>query len=71
MDISGHPPIPLVQNMGFHLGSFSTIFRVLNFRGRFEALNEVFWARQWPYSIHVHGLGPEWNMYSSYRPFQL
>jgi hypothetical protein len=43
VDIGGHPPIPLAQNMVFHLGSFfSTVFRVLNFWGRFEALNDVF-----------------------------
>jgi hypothetical protein len=43
-EISGHPPIPLAQNKDFHLGSFSTSFQVLNFQGRFEALNNVFWA---------------------------
>jgi hypothetical protein len=26
VDIGGHPPIPLAQNIVFHLGSFSTIF---------------------------------------------
>jgi hypothetical protein len=44
VEIGGHPPIPLAQNRGFHLGSFSTSFRVLNFWGRFEALNNIFWA---------------------------
>ena len=44
MDIGGHPPIPLAQKIVFHLGSFSTIFRVPNFRGHFEALNDVFWG---------------------------
>jgi hypothetical protein len=44
VEIGGHPPIPLAQNMGFHLGSFSTVFRVLNFRGHFEALNNIFLA---------------------------
>jgi hypothetical protein len=29
----------------FILASFFLAFRVLNFRGRFEALNNVFWAR--------------------------
>jgi hypothetical protein len=28
----------------FHFGCFFLAFRVLNFRGRFEALNSVFWA---------------------------
>jgi hypothetical protein len=46
VDIGGHPTIPLALITIFHLGSFSTIFRVLNFRGRFEALNNVFLARQ-------------------------
>jgi hypothetical protein len=43
-EIGGHPPIPFAQNRGFHLGNFSTSFWVLNFWGRFEALNNVFWA---------------------------
>jgi hypothetical protein len=42
MDIGGHPPIPLAQNIVFHLGSFSTVFWVPNFWGRFEALNDIF-----------------------------
>jgi hypothetical protein len=41
-EISGLPPIPLAQNMGFHLGSFSMDFWVLNFQGCFEAINDVF-----------------------------
>jgi hypothetical protein len=41
MDIDGHPPIPLVHKCFLHLGSFSTVFRVPNFWGRFEALNDV------------------------------
>jgi hypothetical protein len=40
----GHPPIPLARKTIFHLGSFSTVFRVPNFWGRFEALNDVFWG---------------------------
>ena len=44
VDISGHPPIPLTQKTVFHLGSFSTFFRVPNFWGHFEALNDVFWG---------------------------
>jgi hypothetical protein len=42
--IGGHPHFPLAQNNNFHLGRFSTVVRVLNFQGRFEALNNVFWA---------------------------
>jgi hypothetical protein len=48
VEIGGNPRIPLAQNMGFHLGNFSTDFRVLNFWGCFEALNDVFWARKRP-----------------------
>ena len=44
MDIGGHPPIPLARKIVFHLGSFSTVFQVPNFWGRFEALNDVFWG---------------------------
>ena len=46
MEISGHPPIPLAQNnypLWQFPSYFSTVFWVLNFRGRFEALNDVFW----------------------------
>jgi hypothetical protein len=44
VDIGGHPPIPLARKIVFHLGSFSTVFQVPNFWGRFEALNDVFWG---------------------------
>jgi hypothetical protein len=44
VDIGGHPPIPWARKIVFHLGSFSTNFRVPNFWGRFEALNDVFWG---------------------------
>jgi hypothetical protein len=44
VDIGSHPPIPLAQKTIFHLGSFWTVFRVQNFRGCFEALNDVFWG---------------------------
>jgi hypothetical protein len=44
VDIGGHPPIPLARKTVFHLGSFSTVFRVPNFWGRFEALNDIFWG---------------------------
>ena len=46
MDIGGCPPIALAQNncpLWQFPSYFSTVFRVLNFRGRFEALNNVFW----------------------------
>ena len=45
VDFNDHPPIPLAQRIVFHFGSFSILFRVLNFRGRFEARNNIFWAR--------------------------
>jgi hypothetical protein len=44
VDIGGHPPIPRAQKTVFHLGSFSIVFQVPNFEGRFEALNDVFWG---------------------------
>jgi hypothetical protein len=50
VDIGGHPPIPTgshtfhLGSFSFHFGSFFLAFRVLNFWGRFEALNNVFWA---------------------------
>jgi hypothetical protein len=44
VDIGGHPPIPWARKTVFHLGSFLTVFRVPNFRGRFEALNDIFWG---------------------------
>ena len=45
MDIGGHPLIPLAQNncpLWQFPSYFSVVFGVLNFRGRFEALNDVF-----------------------------
>jgi hypothetical protein len=45
VDIGGHPPIPLAQSTVFHFGSFSTLFRVLNFGGHFEALKTFSWAQ--------------------------
>jgi len=44
VDIDGHPPIPQARKTIFHLGSFSTVFQVPNFRGHFEALNNIFWG---------------------------
>ena len=50
MDIGGHPPIPLGApplSLSFfqfrHNLLFLAVFRVLNFRSRFEALNDLFW----------------------------
>ena len=51
MDIGGHSPIPLgappfpLSFFQFqHNLLFLVVFRVLNFRSHFEALNDVFWA---------------------------
>jgi hypothetical protein len=44
VDIDGHPPIPLAQKMFSHLGSFCIVFRVPNFQGYFDALNDIFLA---------------------------
>jgi hypothetical protein len=44
VDINGHAPIPLARKIVFHLGIFSAVFRVPNFWGHFEALNDVFWG---------------------------
>ena len=49
VDIGGHPPIPLEPPplllsvfQFLHSLLFLAVFRVLNFRGHFEALNNVF-----------------------------
>ena len=48
--IGGHPPIPLGApplslsvSQFWHKLLLLAVFRVLNFRSRFEALNDVFW----------------------------
>jgi hypothetical protein len=44
-DLGGYrwpPTYSTGSNTVFHLGSFSTVFRVPNFWGHFEALNDVF-----------------------------
>ena len=46
MEIGGHSPIPLAQNncpLWQFPSYFYTVFQVPNFRGCFEALNDVFW----------------------------
>ena len=48
VEIGGHPHIPLAHKHLFQFGSFSMIFRVLNFWGHFEALNDIVLASQWP-----------------------
>jgi hypothetical protein len=70
--IGGHrwpPTYSTGSNYSFHLGSFSTVFRVPNFWGHFEALNDIFLTWKCP-------IDPFWmywaiqNVYSSARPFQ-
>jgi hypothetical protein len=47
MDFGGLPPIPTgskqLSSIFYHL-LFLAVFRVLNFRSRFESLNDVFWG---------------------------
>jgi hypothetical protein len=46
VDIGGHPPFPTgSKQFSGNFGNllFLTVFRVLNFQSRFEALNDVFW----------------------------
>ena len=40
------PTIPLAQNSYFRLAIFWQFFGVLNFRGRFEALNDIFFGHR-------------------------
>jgi hypothetical protein len=42
VDIGGHPPIPLAQHTVSILAVFLQFFRVPNFWGHFEALNDIF-----------------------------
>jgi hypothetical protein len=47
VDISGHPPFPAGSkhlSRNFDNLLFLAVFRVLNFRSSFEALNNVFWG---------------------------
>jgi hypothetical protein len=42
VDIGGHPPIPTGSKQFVGNLLFLAVFRVLNFRGHFEGLNDVF-----------------------------
>ena len=67
MDIGGHPPIllgpPPLSLSVFqfrHNLLFLAVFRVLNFRSRFEALNDIFWASRlqkisFCFKMDIHG----------------
>jgi hypothetical protein len=70
VDIGGHPPILLAQNTFFYLGSFSTIFQVLNFWGCFEALNNIFLTFVSLGISHRLRHGPNQNFFFSIRTFQ-
>jgi hypothetical protein len=65
VDIGGHPPFPagskqLSGNFGNLL--FLAVFRVLNFRSRFEALNDVFLGmfaiKKFHHEIFVNSCSP-------------
>ena len=64
VDIGSHPPIPLDQKYYFNSAFFSMIFQVLNFRGHFEALNDVFLGSQW-----IHCFQPWFNLNWKIAPF--
>jgi hypothetical protein len=53
VDIGGHPPIPNDSHAFFILEVIFLAFWVLNFQGRFEALNIIFWAF---HSHTIHGV---------------
>jgi hypothetical protein len=47
VDISGHPPFLADSKQlsgNFHNLLFLAVFQVVNFRSRFEALNDIFWG---------------------------
>jgi hypothetical protein len=56
VDIGGHPPFPTgSKQFSGNFGNllFLAVFRVLNFRSRFEALNDVFfWVSTGPKIFH-------------------
>ena len=59
MEISVHPPIPLAQNncpLCQFPSYFSMVFRVPNFWGRFEVLNDIFlaiWRKNGVINMHL------------------
>jgi hypothetical protein len=54
MDISGHPPFPTGSKQ--FSGNFGNLLFlvVFNFRGHFEALNDVFWENREQYGSAFH-----------------
>jgi hypothetical protein len=49
VDIGGHPPSPTgSKQFSGNFGNllFIPVFRVLNFRSRFDALNDIFWENE-------------------------
>jgi hypothetical protein len=66
VDISGHPPFPTgSKQFSGNFGNllFLAVFRVLNFRSRFEALNDVFWENGEQHGMKFMFLTQ--NLYSS------
>jgi hypothetical protein len=66
VDIGGHPPIPLgpppflLSVFQFpHNLLFLAVFRVLNFRSRFEALNDIFWENREKHSFTNECFSPK------------
>jgi hypothetical protein len=66
MDIGGHPPIPLgpppllLSVFQFpHSLLFLAVFRVLNFRSRFEALNDIFWENREQHKLQINVAHPK------------
>ena len=66
MDIGGHPPIPLgpppllLSVFQFpHSLLFLAVFRVLNFRSRFESLNDIFLGKKGETCILIHCFSPK------------
>ena len=56
MDIGGHPPFPTGSKQFSSNLLFLAIFQVLNFRSRFEALNDVFLGKR----------GETWNKFQCF-----
>jgi hypothetical protein len=55
VDIGGHPPFPADSKQlsgNFHNLLFLAVFRVLNFRSHFEALNDIFFGYVAVRNIH-------------------
>ena len=65
MNIGGHPPFPTgSKQFSINFGNllFLAVFWVVNFRSRFEALNDVFWGifqlKKFHYEIFINMCSP-------------